>query len=253
MPEAPTIDTTDLTKAEKLAARERAENSLITSGNSEIDKKIGGGLPLRSLTLIEGESDAGKSVLMQQLLWGSLNTGKRIVVYTTENTTGSLLRQMKSLSLEVDDYFLIGRLDIYPVPNSFSEDESATMYATLLRHIADQKADAVFLDSLTPFATHATDSQTLDFFTRVKDFCDTGLSLIFTVHSFAFQESMLTRLRSMCDSHLRMRVEDLGTQLVKVMEVAKIRGANKTTGNVVSFDVEPNFGMKIIPITKAKA
>jgi flagellar protein FlaH len=50
-----------------------------------------------------------------------------------------------------------------------------------------------------------------------------------------------------------MRVEDLGTQLVKVMEVAKIRGANKTTGNVVSFDVEPNFGMKIIPITKAKA
>lgn len=127
------------------------------------------------------------------------------------------------------------------------------MYAILLRHMAEQKADAIFLDSLTPFATHATDAQTLDFFTRVKDLCDAGLTLLFTVHSFAFQEAMLTRLRSMCDSHLRLRVEDLGTQLVKVLEVAKIRGATKTTGNVVSFDVEPNFGMKIIPITKAKA
>src|SRR4051812_34215887 len=110
----------DLTKAEKLEARKQ-ETGLITSGNSEIDKKIGGGLPLRSLTLIEGESDAGKSVLMQQLLWGSLNAGKRIVVYTTENTSASLLRQMKSLSLDVDDLFIVGRLNIYPVPNSFTE------------------------------------------------------------------------------------------------------------------------------------
>ena len=40
---------------------------------------------------------------------------------------------------------------------------------------------------------------------------------------------------------------------MKVIEVSKVRGATKTTGNVVSFDVEPNFGIKIIPITKAKA
>ena len=63
----------------------------------------------------------------------------------------------------------------------------------------------------------------------------------------------MTRLSSICDAHLRLRVEDLGTQLVKVIEVSKVRGATKTTGNIVSFDVEPNFGIKIIPITKAKA
>ena len=74
-----------------------------------------------------------------------------------------------------------------------------------------------------------------------------------TLHSYATTEQMMTRLSSICDAHLRLRVEDLGTQLVKVIEVSKVRGATKTTGNVVSFDVEPNFGMKIIPITKAKA
>jgi flagellar protein FlaH len=45
----------------------------------------------------------------------------------------------------------------------------------------------------------------------------------------------------------------VGEQLIKVLQVAKIRGAEKTTGNIVSFDVEPGLGMRIVPITKAKA
>ncbi len=74
-----------------------------------------------------------------------------------------------------------------------------------------------------------------------------------TMHSYASNEQLLTRLRSICDAHLRLRVEEVGSQLVKVLEVAKVRGATKTTGNIISFDVEPNLGMRIIPITKAKA
>jgi len=228
------------------------ETTLITTGNSEVDKKIGGGLPPNSLTLIEGQPDAGKSVLVQQFVWGCVGTNKRVAVYTTENTTVSLLRQMKSLSLDVDDYFLLGRLDILPVPNSFPEDAD-TLYTDLLRHIASKQVDVVFVDALTAFASHATERQTLDFFSRAKEVCDSGVSLIVTLHSYATTEQLMTRLSSICDAHLRLRVEDLGTQLVKVIEVSKVRGATKTTGNVVSFDVEPNFGMKIIPITKAKA
>ena len=38
---------------------------VVSTGNSEIDKKLGGGIPLGSMTLIEGESDSGKSVLSQ--------------------------------------------------------------------------------------------------------------------------------------------------------------------------------------------
>jgi flagellar protein FlaH len=73
------------------------------------------------------------------------------------------------------------------------------------------------------------------------------------MHSYASTEQLLQRLRSMCDAHLRLRVEEVGTQLIKVLEVAKVRGAAKSTGNIVSFDVEPHLGMRIIPVTKAKA
>ena len=83
--------------------------------------------------------------------------------------------------------------------------------------------------------------------------CDLNKTIIFTVHSHAFNEQMFTRIRSICDAHLRLRVEEVGDKLVKALEVAKIRGAEKSTGNVISFEVEPGLGMRIVPITRAKA
>jgi flagellar protein FlaH len=37
------------------------------------------------------------------------------------------------------------------------------------------------------------------------------------------------------------------------LEVAKVRGADKSTGNIMSFDVDPGIGMRIMPIGRAKA
>lgn len=51
-------------------AGDRDAKRSISTGNIELDKKMGGGIPTGSLTLIEGQSDAGKSVLVQQLAWG---------------------------------------------------------------------------------------------------------------------------------------------------------------------------------------
>ncbi|MGD9143546.1 MAG: ATPase domain-containing protein, partial [Dehalococcoidia bacterium] len=44
----------------------------IVTGVPEVDEKLGGGIPLGSLCLVEGHSDAGKSVLCQHLTNGTL-------------------------------------------------------------------------------------------------------------------------------------------------------------------------------------
>ena len=82
---------------------------------------------------------------------------------------------------------------------------------------------------------------------------DEGQTIIIVTHSYAFNESMLVRVRSMCDAHLSLTIEQLGDKLLKSMEVSKIRGATRTTGNIVAFEVEPGYGMRIIPVSKAKA
>ena len=92
--------------------------TVISTGNPEIDKRLGGGVPLGSMTLVEGESDSGKSVLVQQMIWGSLYNGFEVVLYTTENTVKSFVRQMSSLSLDVSDFMLLRKLRVYPITAS---------------------------------------------------------------------------------------------------------------------------------------
>jgi flagellar protein FlaH len=230
------------------------KRALISTGSPELDKKMGGGIPAGSLTLIEGQSEAGKSVLTQQLVWGALKDGKRVAYYTTENTTRSLIRQMGSLSLDISDFFLLGRINIYPIVSAPDEDEARAMLQGVLRHMAVMtERDVLAFDSLSVFVSNIPEQDTLTFFTAIKNICDQDKTLLLTMHTYAFSEPMFVRLRSICDACLRLRVREMGTQLVKELEVAKIRGADRSTGNVIAFDVEPGIGMRIIPLTKAKA
>ena len=72
--------------AGKTYGKDDALADIISSGNSEIDSKMGGGIPVSSLGLIEGANDSGKSVLMQQLMKGGLDGQKKVLMFTTENT-----------------------------------------------------------------------------------------------------------------------------------------------------------------------
>ncbi|MFP3975421.1 MAG: ATPase domain-containing protein, partial [Dehalococcoidia bacterium] len=80
---------------------------IISTGVGEIDRKLGGGIPPGSFILVEGQSGAGKSVLCQQIMWGSVNEGHTVALFTTENTVRSLLSQMESLNLDVLPYLLM--------------------------------------------------------------------------------------------------------------------------------------------------
>jgi archaeal flagellar protein FlaH len=225
---------------------------IICTGNSEIDKQLGGGIPKGSLSLIEGESDAGKSVLSQQIMYGALLDQIRVIVFTTENSVKSLNTQMDSLGLSILDSILLGWIKIFPI-------ESARMKQvdTLETLIAGMAAFPIYhlviIDSLTPILAHTTSEAIISFFERCKKVCEEGRSIMVVAHTYAFNEQELIRLRSICDAHFRLRIEEVGDKLVKVLEVAKVRGAAKSTGNILNFDVDPGIGMRVMPMGRAKA
>lgn len=229
--------------------------SAISTGSGEIDKKMGGGIPIGSLTLIEGQSDAGKSVLSQHLTHGALMADLCVAYYTTENTIKSLISQMASLSLEVTDHFLVDRLRIYPLHVSTKDVDASEAFRKMSRHIEalPESFKLVIVDSVTNMVTHSKGNDIIDFFITCKELCDQGRTVMMIVHSYAFDEGMLIRVRSLCDAHMRLRLEEVGDRLIKVLEVSKVRNAERTTGNIISFEVEPGMGMRIIPVTKAKA
>jgi flagellar protein FlaH len=230
------------------------KKKIISTGHPEIDKKLGGGLPIGSLTLIEGQSDAGKSVVCQQMIWGSLKSNYKVIVFTSENSARSLVKQMDSLGLGILDYMLLGKMKVYNMrPSEIKLNASKTL-ETILETIGKNSSyQLIILDSLTPIVSATNDGELLSYFERCKSFCDQNRTIINVLHTYAVNNDILIRLRSACDAHLKLTIEKIGDKLVKTLEVAKIRGAAQTTGNIVTFEVEPEVGMKIMPLSRAKA
>ncbi len=233
------------------SAEEDAVRRVISSGNEELDSKMGGGLPVGSVTLIEGGSGSGKSVLSQQIIWGSLQEGFRASAFTSENTVKSLIKQMQSIELDVLDYLLLGRLRIYPMELSrLGERAPQTLLAAMQR---EKARDILVIDSFTAAVIHARDQkQIIAFFEGCKRLSAEGVSVIVVLHSDAVEAEFINPIRAMCDADLQLRAEQDGQRLVKTLQVAKIRGAASVTGAIVGFDVEPGWGMRVIPISKAR-
>jgi flagellar protein FlaH len=108
------------------------------------------------------------------------------------------------------------------------------------------------IDSLTVFTTYSTEDDIMEFLTDCKFICDEGKTLFITLHKHAYEEDVLVRIRSIFDGHIVLLKEQIGDRFINVLQVSKVRGATKTTGNIVSFEVHPGFGLRVIPITQAQ-
>jgi len=209
------------------------DKNILSTGNNEIDKKIADGIPLGSLTLIEGENDTGKSVLTQQIIWGAMKQGFRVDLYSTELTAKSFLSQMESMSLDVSDYFAWGYIRLFHLHMAgfkWTKEEMDGILQRIVNHIRQSKADVVIIDSLTMFTEYTEQSSVLSFLTNCKNLVDHGKTILITLHTYAFEEDTLIRIRSICDAHLSMKKALIGDKYVMVLEVVKVRAPARRPG-----------------------
>lgn len=240
----------------KLGLTDQREK-IIKTLNDELDRKIGG-FPVPSLTLVEGPNSSGKSVMLQQITWGALNSGLRVRYLTTENTVKSLISQMESLSFRVTPFFIKGSfriMELHVKTITWNEEIARKFLSTLLDFIKRDEWSQIFIiDSLTYLSTRARDEDILEFFSVCRNVTDTiGKTFFIAIHPYALGQEMLIRIRSICDGHLILSIREMRDKTVRVLEVAKLRGASKSTGVIVSFEVDPAFGIKVLPFSQAKA
>ena len=230
------------------------EGALVSTGSIEMDARMGGSMPLGALTLIEGPPSSGKSVICQQLTHGALNSGVDVAYYTTETTVINLLTQMSSLDLDVTDHFLMDFLRIYRMQIGGRNENSVVLFDRLADHIENlpKNYGLIIVDSATRIVTHGQEVGIVDFFSACKQLCEDGRTMFLVVHTYAFGEGMLQRIRSLCDAHLSFRLEEMRDLVVKVMEVTKVRNVDRQE-NTMSFDIEPGVGLKTIPLSRARA
>lgn len=230
---------------------------VVTTGNEELDSRLGGGIPIPSLVLIEGDHGTGKSVVIQQLAYGALKSGLKIYYITTESTIRELLLQAKRVSFDLSSYFLKGRLKVFPV-----HVEGAKWAKSIAKYLLQvvgkfmietvEDWDVFIIDSFSVLAVYANTSSVLDFLTITKNLVSQDKLVILSVHPGALGEDIMIRARSICDGYIRLRISEIGGMMVKIMEVIKLRGALGAVDSVIAFDVDPAFGIKVLPLSLAK-
>jgi flagellar protein FlaH len=221
---------------------------------TNLESILGGGIMMGTLTLIEGSTTSGKSVLCQHLAHGALKDGHAVAYFTSEHTARSLAKQMGSIGINVSEYLRDDRLAIFPVQEPIRGEDSGSMLAALALDMDSlpKKTKFVIVDSVTNLAGSTQEQEILSFFTALRRQCARGRTIAVVSHSYAFADGLFVRLRDLCDADFRLRTSKIRAKLLRTLEVMKGNGIDLDRDNMVVFEVEAGSGIRVIPFSRAK-
>jgi circadian clock protein KaiC len=126
----------------------------VPSGIEQLDRLLGGGLPLGSSTLFLGPAGIGKSTLALQFALAAAARGERAALFIFDETIGILRARARKMGMPLDKHLKAGTLTVQQIdPAELSPGE----FATLVRDAVDGKdnngkpARAILIDSLNGY------------------------------------------------------------------------------------------------------
>ncbi|MEM0000719.1 MAG: ATPase domain-containing protein [Desulfurococcaceae archaeon] len=233
------------------------ETRTITTGNSELDVKLAGGLPIPSLIVVEGEHGTGKTVLIQQFVYGALLSGLNVIVITTEATTLGYIRQMVNVGFNVLDYYVKGHLTVYSsrIPRvKWVETTGKTLLELVQSHVVRSvnRFDMYVVDSFTTLIKGATTENVSNFLTIVKRLVDMGKSFVLSIHPEGLDRETYLFLKAIADGYMELKNVEMGGRYMKTINIVKLKGAPTVYNTTITFEVDPAFGIKLVPMALAK-
>jgi circadian clock protein KaiC len=121
----------------------------VPSGVPELDELLHGGLTRGTVSMISGPTGVGKTTLGLQYMKEAAGRGERSVIFSFEETLGTLIHRSRSIGIPIDAMINQGTLMIHYVePLRYSAFEFASM---LRNEVESQKASIVMLDSSKGF------------------------------------------------------------------------------------------------------
>ena len=242
-----------LRESENSGGAYAVDSSFVSTGNRLLDNKLGGGVPLSGLTLVEGGTSTGKSVLCQHFAYAAFTNDFGAVYFTTQNSTKGLISQMGSLGLDPSKHYRSGLFRINPLDEIDASTESSEILEALTQRILELPDEFrfVIVDAITSLVNIEDETEIQSFFAQCKKWGNDSRSMILSVDPVGVTEDALYRIRARSDGYLSLRIEKNGARLCNILEVIKVRNAEELTGNIVSFMVEPGLGIKIDALRRA--
>ncbi|KAM3108015.1 ATPase domain-containing protein [Phormidesmis sp. 146-33] len=121
----------------------------ISSGVSELDQLLHGGIERGTVTVLTGPTGVGKTSLGVQFMKAAASRGERSVLYTFEEQVNTLLHRAESINTPVQAMIQQRTLSVVSIePLHFSPDE----FANLVRQeVEQQQVRVVMIDSVAGY------------------------------------------------------------------------------------------------------
>jgi circadian clock protein KaiC len=203
----------------------------LSTGSAAFDRILGGGLPVRSLTVIAGEPGAGKTLFALQALFHLARQGKKCLYFTTLSEPSlKLVYHMQQLAFFDEE--AIGKQLIFVDLGSVirGQDADAVLEAITSRVEREEPA-IVVIDSFKAMRDLLGDAPAVRTFTYdlAVHIAGWGAATLF-VGEYTEDEMAHYAEFAIADGILRFSTSREELTAVRVVEVLKLRGADCVTG-----------------------
>jgi len=219
--------TLGFTKRKETAKRQRR----LSTGISELDEMLGGGIPEGDHCLIAGTSGTGKSALATQFIASGLRDGEPAIIAIFEERPQGYMARAANFGLDLHTPREQGTLEIlYLRPLDLSVDETMQ---EILDAVERTGAKRLVIDSLVGFEMALAPGFREDFreslYRMIIALTGAGVTIVSTVEveeNFTSMPLSHYAISFLTDDVIRMRYVEIDGQLRKVMVVIKMRGGN---------------------------
>jgi circadian clock protein KaiC len=213
-------------RKQKLPGRKR-----LSTGSSELDALMGGGIPEGDSVLVAGSSGTGKSLLATQFIMAGLRAGESGLVAIFEERPDEYVGRALSFGLDLKGSLDAGSLEvIYLRPLDLSVDE---MMQELIDAVQRTGAKRLVIDSWAGFEMALAPGFRTDFreslYRMIFGLTGVGVTIMSTLEmeeSFDKMSFNSYTVSFLTDDIIRMRYVEIKSQMRKIITVAKMRGGS---------------------------
>jgi circadian clock protein KaiC len=201
-------------------------NERVSTGIPELDSMLDNkGYYKGSSVLITGTAGTGKSSLLNHFAAAACKRGERILYFSLEESPDQIIRNMRSIGINLEPFVKKGLLRFHAMRPTFSGLEMHL--ATMLRVISDFNPAAVIVDPLNSFVSTGNPSEAKSLAMRLIDYLKlkqiTGLFTTLTSGGDSLEYTDVF-ISSLIDTWILLRDIEIGGERNRGIYVLKSRG-----------------------------
>jgi circadian clock protein KaiC len=221
-----------------------ASDERVSTGVDRLDHMLGGGVFRGSTTLVTGTAGTGKTSLGAHLVNAACVRGERALWVLLEESPAQVLRNMRSLGLDLKPWVDAGMLRIWSArPSAYGLETHLAVLAQLIEEVSPSVA---VLDGIAGLASGAPSSEVTSLVARQLDLLKSREITTMATSLGGSDESSTIEVSSLVDNWLLLRNVEANGERNRLLFVLKSRGTAHS--NQVREFVLTNHGIELVEV-----